>query len=335
MRVVTALAANGRAEEDSPMIRSTAARRAAGLAAIFVLAGCAAGGTAPFTGGSGVQAGRLVDQRASWVAPGVTKVKPLLYVSDDGPNVVYIYSLLGKRLGQLAGFSFPEGLCTDANGDVFIANDNTSTILEYAHGSATLKATLSDPGYYPIGCSVDPTTGNLAVTNTYSTTSGDGSVAIYANAAGSPTFITDSVLVHPRLCGYDPNGNLYVDGFNSSLAFAFAELPKAAASFTDITLNQSIGFPESTQWDGKHIAVGDGDTNTIYQFAISGTTGTKVGSTVLTGAKTVSQWWISGKKVIGGDSGTGDLDFWAYPAGGAALKTITGLSQPFGTTISR
>jgi hypothetical protein len=319
------------------MIRSTAARRAAGLAAIFVLAGCAAGGTAPFTGGSGTQAGRLVDQRGSWVAPGITKVKPLIYVSDDGTNEVYIYGYPGgKRLGQLAGFNFPEGLCTDANGDVFVANDNTSTILEYGHGRATLKATLSDTGYFPIGCSVDPTTGNLAVTNSYSTTSGAGSVAIYTNASGNPTFITDSVLVHPRLCGYDPNGNLYVDGFNSTLAFAFAELPKGAASFTDITLNQSIGFPESTQWHGKLVAVGDGDTNTIYRFKISGTTGTVVGSTVLGGAETVSQWWIGGKVVIGGDSGTGDLDFWPFPAGGAApTKTVTGLSQPFGVTISR
>ena len=318
------------------MTRSTAARRAAGLASIFVLTGCAAGGIAPLTGGSGAQAGGLVDRRGSWVSPDATTVKPLLYVSDDGTNEIYIYSYPGGKLeGQLAGFSNPEGLCTDASGDVFVANNKTSTILEYAHGSANLKATLSDPGYYPIGCSVDPTTGNLAVTNTYNTSSGAGSVAIYTNAAGTPTIYTDAVLVHPRLCGYDPTGNLYVDGFNASSAFAFAELAKGAAAFTDITLNQSIVSPESTQWHGKYVAVGDGSTNTIYRFTISGTTGTEVGSTVLGGAKTVSQWWIAGKTVIGGDSGAGDLDYWAFPAGGVATKTITGLSQPFGVTISR
>jgi hypothetical protein len=83
------------------------------------------------------------------------------------------------------------------------------------------------------------------------------------------------------------------------------------------------------------LAIGDQSAAVIYQFAISGSTGTKVSSTPLTGSKDVVQFWIEGKKVIGPDAGLAHVAFYKYPAGGSPIKTITGLGEPVGATVSK
>lgn len=83
------------------------------------------------------------------------------------------------------------------------------------------------------------------------------------------------------------------------------------------------------------MAVGDRDTNVIYQFAISGAKGKEVGSTPLIGASDVNQFWIDGPKVIGSDSAAADVMFWNYPSGGSHTKTIGGLNEPVGATVSK
>ena len=83
----------------------------------------------------------------------------------------YLRVYLSRRHAgrQLSDSNSPYGECVDKAGDVFVAdfggNTGTPAILEYAHGGTKPIATLSDPGYYPESCSIDPTTGNLAVTN--------------------------------------------------------------------------------------------------------------------------------------------------------------------------
>ena len=264
------------------------------------------------------------------------KPQDLLYVSDLATYDVNVYSYPGGKFeGKLTGFGGPEGECTDATGDVFIANFAGSNILEYAHGGTSPIATLSDPGYYPVGCSIDLTTGNLAVAN-YVTTGGggQGGVVIYKDAKGSPKAYTDPKIVSTSYCGYDGAGNLFVDGLTSSSTFAFAELPRGGTSLKNVSLNQTIGIPGGIQWDGSHVTVGDRATNVIYRFAISGTNGKKTGSTQLTGASEVSQFWIDGVRVIGSDPVAGNVRFWNYPTGGSPAKTITGLVQPVGATVS-
>jgi hypothetical protein len=250
---------------------------------------------------------------------------------------VYVYSYpKGELQGTLTGFSGPEGECVDKKGDIFIANFGASNMLEYAHGGTSPIATLSDPGYYPGGCSVDPTTGNLAVTNYRSTGSGQGNVAIYKHAKdGQPVYYADRDIDTMAFGGYDNVGNLFVDGATSDSAFAFVELPSSGTSFEKISLSQKIGIAGGVQWDGTDVAVGDRDTNVIYQFAITGTKGEKVSSTSLIGASDVNQFWIEGPKVIGSDSGAADAMFWNYPAGGSRTKVIDGLHQPVGATISK
>ncbi len=132
---------------------------------------------------------RQPDQRQSWIAP-EAKRRGLLYISDGSTYDVYVYAYPGGKLvGTLTGFTEPAGECVDKVGDVFITSQTfsgTGTIYEYAHGGTQPIQTLNDAAGNPRGCSVDRTTGNLAVSN-FASLSGGGSVSIYTNAQGTPT----------------------------------------------------------------------------------------------------------------------------------------------------
>jgi hypothetical protein len=277
------------------------------------------------------------DHGRSWMAPQAGR-DSLLYISDAGTNDVYVYSYPGaKFLGTLTGFDEPIGECVDNKGNVFITNYQATNILEYAHGGTSPIATLNDPGYYPVGCSVDPTTGTLAVTNSMPTPySGPGNVVIYKDAKGKPkAYYTAPFISQMGFCSYDKAGNLFVDGYGSgSGAFEFGELPKGSPSFKKISLNQQIGAPNGVQWDGTDIAVEDGTIGVIYRFAISGMKGKEVGSTPLVGSANVIDFWIDGSKVIGPNVNGGTVTFWNYPAGGSGTKTIGGFVEPVGATVS-
>jgi hypothetical protein len=274
------------------------------------------------------------DRSPSWMAPDA-KNQALLYISDLNTYDVYAYSYpKGKLKGRLTGFGGPEGECVDKKGHVFIANFAASNVLEFAHGGTSPVATLSDPGYYPVGCSVDPTSGNLAVANYVSTGGKPGDVVVYKGAKGDPTAYADPLVNDMTFCGYDNAGNLFVDGLTSGATFAFDELSSGGTSLKKISLNQSIGVPGGVQWDGTYVAVGDRAANVIYRFTISGIKGKEEGSVSLGGASDVNQFWTDGSKVIGSDTGAANARFWNYPAGGSPTKTIGGLGEPVGATIS-
>jgi hypothetical protein len=274
------------------------------------------------------------DRGRSWMAPDA-KTIDLLYISSSLNGDVYVYSYPSDRLkGTLTGFSSPAGECVDKSGHVFITSK--SGILEYAHGGTTPIATLKDAGSAQ-GCSVDPKTGNLAVTNYSTISNAQGNVAIYTNAKGSPAYRTDSKIYHEEYCGYDDAGNLFVDGFAKSYEVKLSEIPSGRTSFKNIRLNQTITGPGGVQWDGKHLALGNSveGPGTIYQFAINGEKGTEVGSTPLNGSSGVVQFWIEQARVIGPEYLANDVGIWAYPAGGLAKKTITGgFDGPMGATVS-
>jgi hypothetical protein len=276
------------------------------------------------------------DHSRSRMAP-AARNGDLLYISDVGTNDVYVYSYPKLKLeGTLTGFSTPDGECVDKAGDVFIANFNTQQIFEYAHGGTTRIATLNDPGYYPEGCSVDPTTGNLAVANYSNSDNVRGNVAIYNGAAGSPAaYYTDSLMYEMFLCSYDNKGNLFVDGEQlGSGGFVLAELSRAGASLTDMFLNQSIGGISGVQWDGRHLVIGDSTAEMIYQFTIKGAFATKVGAIPLDEAIDLGQFSIQRAKVVA-PYGAG-AGIWNYPSGGSAIKTVDSgsFNEPFGSAIS-
>jgi hypothetical protein len=298
-------------------------------AAAAALAGCGGGGLS-------TESIPARSAHASRMGPNAKK-QDLLYISDYGDGAVYVYTWpTSKLVGTLSGFRRATGECVDKAGDVWITSYVSAEIVEYAHGGTTPIATLSDPGEYPISCSVDPTTGNLAVGNIETTDDQQGSVAIYPNAQGTPTLYTDPGIDRVFFMDYDDKGNLFIDGRpNSSDGFVFAELPEGSGTFTDITLDQSIGMPAGVQWNGKDVVVGDQQAPYIYRFRLYGSSGTEVGDTPLDGGADVVQFCIQGKKVVGPNADSGNAMVWKYPKGGSATKTIDGLDLPFGAVISK
>ena len=274
------------------------------------------------------------DRTRSWMARDA-KESDLVYVSSEMTWDVNVYSYpQGEPKGLLTGFNLPQGLCSDPKGDVFVPEGATNDIKEYAHGGTTVIAYLSDALEEPAGCSFDSTTGTLAVANVISA-AGAGNIALYANATGLPTIVSDPAIYLPYECGYDNKGNLFVDGLTSLPSeggvFQFAELPKGSSSFTNITLNRKIKIPGAVQWDGTYVTVGDAETGAIYRT--NGAGGKVVGSTKLAGTRFDFQSWIQGKTIVAPRYYSIVARFWHYPAGGKAYKSIK-VGSPFGTTVS-
>ncbi len=283
------------------------------------------------------------DARRSWMAPDAKKGN-LLYVSDDTTDDVYVFSYpQGRLVGTLTGFSAPGGPCADAHGDVFVPDVFTSTIEEFAHGGSKPIGTLSEAAdEYPDKCDVNRTNGDLAVSNDGNTFGQvRGGIAIYRAATGTPSF--RKAMYHPYSCGYDSEGNLFVDGEDEYFrGFQFGELPASGKRYRKISLDQSISLPGGVVWRGNSVAVGDVYNAVIYQFAISASNGTRVGTTTLSGTSLAWDFQLDGGKVIVPNvvqqsEGSSDILNYRYPAGGSAINAIgTGVVvNPVGVVISR
>jgi hypothetical protein len=324
-----------------------------GLAGALV--GCG-GGTAlqPLVAPSNIQLTSHASAGRSWILPAAKK-SDLLYVSDLLAQVVDIYTYRhGYQLvGMLTGFFNPEGLCVDRAGDVYVTNDTSEgvhQITEYAHASTSPIRTLNDPDGRANGCSVDPTTGNLAVADFWGPSEGIGNVAVYQNASGTPTSYSNPNIYYYYYCGYDDKGNLFVDGETQGSVFGLGELAKGGSTLQFVNIDQTIYLPGGVQWDGKYLAVGDqvavkhNFTSTIYQFSITGSVATTVNTMVLTGSSQVAQFWIPrrhdgakrryGNRLIGPDQNGKNTLIWDYPSGGNPLVTISGETDPIGATLS-
>ena len=332
--------------------------RAVGFtAAIAILAACSSGtqqafspsgtGMSPLSGVLGVsKSGALHDVGVSrqshghsWMTPDKKK-KALLYISDYNNSVLDVYSYPQlKMVGQVTGLTNPDGLCNDKKGNIWAANNTGQSLTEYKHGGTSPINTLADTSEYPVSCSVDPGSGNLAASNIFNFSGGQGSVAVYTGAKGSPTLYQDADLHDVFFVGYDNKGNLFADGENASGRFSFAELAKGSSTLKTITLSGgTITFPGTIRWDGKNVAVGDQEYQGQATSAIDQTNGAGgqiTGVTVLSGSVDVVGFTIAKSVAIGPDAGNAEVEFYKYPAGGSPTKTLTGFSAPYGSAISK
>lgn len=253
----------------------------------------------------------------------------LLYVSDLGRNAVLYYTYpQGKLVGTLTGFAAASTLCADRAGDVFIV-DLTGPVYVYAHGGAAPIRKLTGSGE-PDGCAIDPTTGNLAVTNESSYLY--GTITIYPKAKGGPKTYFNSQVDATFFCGYDDRGNLFIDGWNRSGVVILLELPRGSSQFKIMTLGHTIKTPGGVLWDGKYIAISDEGAGQIVRVTPIG----KVVATVrLHEGTTVNQFWLDHGTLIGPNAqNNGTVPFWHYPDGGTPYHTIGGLTYPIGAAVS-
>jgi hypothetical protein len=248
--------------------------------------------------------------------PGVER-GALVYVGT-GDNVYILSYPRGKVVGSLGvtGYS----LCTDPTGDVFVPTIGYQ-VLEYSHDGKLIQ-TLQD-GDVPLGCAVDPTTGDLAVTNE---ASGAGEVAIFPKAQGSARWYSDPAIYTYGLCGYDDQGNLFVDGSGSNATFA--ELPKGSSTFKNFSLGNEFDPYGDIQWDGHHITLTNALTHVIYWLRVAHTLKI-VGSTrfnswynLYSGHWPYVQTWVQNGRFIAQSNAEAELGLWRYPEGGLPYKTL-------------
>jgi WD40 repeat protein len=297
------------------------------------------------------QTGVHAAHRGSWMLP-EAKSQDLLYVANSadgasGSGSVSVYNYpQGKLVGNLTGFTDPTSLCIDKSGDIFVANSGGEKVVEYAHGGTTPIETLADDGV-PNGCAIDPTTGNLAVTNSCDGPIGScfpsGSVLIFKRARGTPRVLRDQYGGQMFYCAYDKAGDLFVNSNGSPPSFA--ELPKSSAKFTRIALTlpkKNVYDPGGLQWVGEYLAVGIADGNAVYQYSLNGSRARLVHTTWLRSigyGNGTNQFWIEGSTVVAEELSTlqynGYVKFYAYPGGGKPTKILTkSLNNPFAAAIS-
>jgi len=284
----------------------------------------------------------------SWMEAGASS-QDLMYLSDgDNGNVYVLTYPQGQEVGTLTGLNaHGSGECADSIGDIFVTTSSafhTGTIYEFAHGGTTPIATLSDPGA-PAGCSFDQVTGNLAVSNYYDESNyGNGDVAIYTQAQGSPALLKDGNQYEFYRCGYDNAGNLFVSTFaNFQGKPALLEVPSGSDSFVQIAVKFRWDDVHSStvQWDGSYITVSTRvpkthATQKIIRLSISGTAATGVGRTEIEATtQDFGPSWIQAGRIVAVYSHHGrDVGIWAYPQGSRQRRLKDLSNEIAGVTVS-
>lgn len=312
------------------------------LVAAALLAGC--GGAQPPIAalGASPQSPAIAAHAArggSWMLP-EAKSEDLLYVSTSGGVSVFSYPR-GKLEGSLAGLQEPFGICSDKTGHVFVVDQKTQTVEEYARGGTTPVATLNDYPNFPSDCSVDPNSGDLAVSGGIGHGLGpSANVAIFKGATGSPTLYTTEYAFAFTYCTYDDGGDIFVTAGTSGSG-SLAELSSGSKSFKFITVDYFFSPGANVQWDGTHLVLAAPSgrftgpqtmlqlkvvgsfAEIVKTFELSSGSGRKdlhadgegfavLGNTIIYEKETESQ----------GSYGPENIGFWDYPAGGSVKKTI-------------
>jgi hypothetical protein len=250
------------------------------------------------------------------------------YVSNLDSNSTLLefdYPKGESPIGSISGYGGSE--CTTGARTFWVVESDQ--VLEFKAGGKKPIATRTVTAGEPASCAVDFTTGDLALTILP-----NGDVVIFKLGSKSGT-ILNSGLIEAYFDGYDANGNLFVDGFNSSDAVELVELPKGSSKFQKITTSNAVQFPGSVQWEGKYLTVLDQLANAIYQYTVSGTRATLKGTVLLSGSSDCAQTWISRPYFYCADAGNNDVAVYKYPAGGSRIATLTGIDAPAGVVSLR
>ncbi|MGA2759983.1 MAG: hypothetical protein ABSF08_06675 [Candidatus Cybelea sp.] len=280
-----------------------------------------------------------------WMASGLTN-QDLVYVSNVD-NEVTVYTASNQKLvGVLTNFTQPMGECVDGGGNVYITDHAAEQILEYAHGARKPIKTFSDSPYSPYTCTIDPTTGDLAVADN-GDSSQEGDIVIWPPGSGQPTRYTDSQILNFSAAAYDSSGNLLAsNGYSYGHKTGLAWLPHGGTRLINVTVPGSKGAQNwdlsGIAWDGQYFVI---DAYYLYRVSLIHGQAYYVDELLLDYPEDThpsGPLWIyklgSQLHVIDGIVGAsygGAVGTWSYPGGGKATAMFThGVDRPFGVTVS-
>jgi hypothetical protein len=275
-----------------------------------------------------------------------------IVVSDASNNVVDIFNAKGVQAAQLTGFSQPQGLALDTEGNLYVADTNNSRIQVYAAGFDGTPTTISDPGQAPVAIAIDKND-NIAVTNIITTSDGPGSVSFFNKSGTLLSTLSNGGFAKVLFDAFDRKGNLYIDGTSGSGSFVAGEVVGGVSgkAITILTTGNTIGYPGGIAITSKgKIAIDDQENRAIdtYNAPVKGALGTPIATTPLTGAgdpigitftQTDKGIWVADP--AGGGAPNKVLvpsaDKNQYPVGGGSTRTIlfSHGSQPTGIVLTR
>jgi hypothetical protein len=277
--------------------------------------------------------------------------KPLIFVSDAANDVVDIYPQAGKNqkmVGQITGLTQPQGLTTDKAGDLYVANTNSSNVLEYAPPyTGAPKMTINDPHGFPADVAVS-STGIVAVTNICNAPKcqiASGNVVLYAKgSAKSCASVSDTTFNFTRVmfAEFDSKGVLYVDGMNGGYQTSFGLVTGgcSATALTYLNYIYTVSFPGGMQIDkAGNIAYCDEINLVVDTFAppVNDTLGSPTSVMPITGSifPIGIALLASGTNLYVADSGgSGVANEYKYTAGGKPENTIAVGGQPIGIAVT-
>jgi hypothetical protein len=245
-----------------------------------------------------------------------------------------------KIVATISGDWSNDSLCSDPNtGNVFVTPESfaqAQEVLEYAHGGTTPIATLRVPSGYTnlFGCSVDPRSGNLAVSATQGGYK-NGALLIYQAAQGNPTVYTDKTVREFGAPTYDGSDDIFVQITTRKINFKLAELPAGKKRFIPIHLGQQLALPHLC-WDGKYIAaenlIGEHQPDTLSQIQVTGNIGTIVGTEQVYHGGAPPTIAISGNLMFGFDGqikprNNHAVAVWSYPTAGEPKSKFYGIAE--------
>jgi hypothetical protein len=184
---------------------------------------------------------------------------PVSFLSDYNNGLVDIF--WGTVLCQIVyGFSNPNGVTVDAQGNLYVTQNGTSNIVMLKPPYKSVSKTLQDPGEDP--ASVALCKGYIAVANLGGSSSG-ASISIYSGSSTEPTSILDdpnAIGEYSATC--DGDGNLYTGYLTQSGTGAVNEWLGGSGYPIELA-NISTGFPGGIQYHRGALWVGDQRTPTI------------------------------------------------------------------------
>jgi hypothetical protein len=228
--------------------------------AAAMLAGCG-GSQPPIAGPDAMSARSGSTHRQPRQTSGSSQ--DLLYIQTT-QSIVIVSISTWQIVGTISGYNGDGGVCSDPyTGNVFVPQ--AKTVVEYAHGGTTPIATLAAPkGYtYLRGCSVDPTTQNLAMTSAFGPYEGSPpAVIVFPGEQDYPTIYHKKKLSTLGDTAYDAVGNLYVDVYDNHGRFFIGEIRAGQSQFNLIRLKSDLVVGKM-QWDGSYL-VGWSPSSTVW-----------------------------------------------------------------------
>lgn len=288
-----------------------------------------------FIAGCGAASQSTSPSMSSQDAPRHSSSEGLIYGFGYGTGVILDYPS-GRRVSNFSTGVIDAASCADDQGNTFLgaigssSGSTTDIMLKYPYGATTPSASES-LGFTPISCSVDNTTGNVAV----AVHSPYWAVEILPNFSGPGTIYRAPNGSFYQCVGYDGSGNLFVLGTTTHYSYFLAEMPKTSTSFSQISLNLGVkvGYIRSIQWDGSYMTLEASVKKAgakpkeypqeIFRISVAGSKATVVGTTTfnqLKGERSGSSWIQANLGIF--VFALPHVTVWNYPAGGKAILNL-------------